>query len=1229
MEWNNRKRIVKNSRIHQLFEAQVERTPDAVAVVFKEQKLTYEELNNQTNKLAHYLKKRGVELGTRVGICIEPSLEMIVGLMAILKSGGAYVPIDVANPANRITYMLEASKVNVLLTQEAVTKNIPFTMMQNLRDVSEKIVVTCSRPRIQRLDMLPFPDRTLVDYSKYDEYIGEGCVKKFISLITTRGCPYKCTYCSKQFGRRYISRSAQDIFEEVLYHYERGYTTFTFLDDNFNLDRKNSENVFELVIRNNLQIRMLFPNGLRGDLLDADYIDLMAEAGVMGISLALETASPRLQRMIKKHLKIDKFRENLVYICGKYPQIICDLFTMFGFPGETEEETLMTLDFIKGIKWLHFPYLHNVKIFPGTVMAQQAIEQGIPQDLINKSVPKAYHQLSETMSFPKTFAREYQARFFKEYFLLPERLEYIIPIQKRVLTREELIAKYNSYLPGSLEGFPEIANLIGGNDSGLENSVHSKGEVRHLSSNNLGAANCKAKDSLVPSPGIGSTKWPSNRRENIFTIEQSKNVGGLSFDPTDNKLRILMLDLSQQFSSEEDSHLQVEAPLGLMYLLTYLNRELGNKIHGKVQKAMVDFDSFEELKNLVTKFRPQVIGIRSLSIYKEFLHKSISLMKQWCPETAIVLGGPYGTSEYKTAISDWNIDIVVLGEGEITFTELIKKFIENDGKLPSANTLRGINGIAYIPQQLKNNITDRKGVGREVLMLDRTTSELADEKADNPEEANNGGDLIYIIHTSGSAGIPKGVGVSHSGFSNLLNWYISEFKISSSDKTLVFTSFGFDLTQKNLFAVLAVGGQLHLAPSGVYNPSQITQQIQESHTTILNCTPSYFYALVGNATEELSHRLESLRLIILGGEPIDLSRIAAWYYKKGLCIEVVNTYGPTECTDIAAFYRIKTRLNYLNKPIPIGRPIINVDLYILDKNLNPVPVGSTGELCISGAGVGTGYVNDPELSAARFVSNPFIKNSSALLYRTGDLCRYLPDGNIEFLGRIDNQVKLRGFRIELGEIETVLAQHPAVREAVVLLREYQPGSKQLIAYVILTQDRDVISSILRDYLRDKLPEYMVPSVFVGMASFPLTPSGKIDRRALPAPTEDRRESERPFVQPRTELQKWLANIWKIVLGVETIGIHDTFFEIGGESIMAAVVSNRIQQHLGEVVHVVTIFDNPTIAKLADFIHKNYPTAVAKQLGIQTVLPLAQPEKQITAAKVLKLRQLLSKRNNKQ
>jgi amino acid adenylation domain-containing protein len=476
--------------------------------------------------------------------------------------------------------------------------------------------------------------------------------------------------------------------------------------------------------------------------------------------------------------------------------------------------------------------------------------------------------------------------------------------------------------------------------------------------------------------------------------------------------------------------------------------------------------------------------------------------------------------------------------------------------------------------------------------------------ARQPEERCASGvtpdNLVYVIYTSGSTGTPKGAGVYHRGFVNLMHWFVTEFSLSPTDRTLLVSSMSFDLTQKNLFGPLMAGGQLHLPAAPRYDASAITRTIAEQRITLLNCAPSAFYPL---AVDQADHpKLQSLRCLFLGGEPIAVGQMASWVRSPYFRCEIANTYGPTECSDICSFYRLREYDRYTaGQSVPIGKPINNVQVLILDGHLNPVPVGVPGEVCVLGEGVGAGYLLDPRLTAQKFLPDPFNRESGRRLYRTGDLARYRPDGNVEFLGRLDHQVKVRGYRIEMGEIETALRKHRSLREAVVVARDALGGDKRLVGYLVPAPDQPVPTTAeLRAFLKDILPDYMVPASFVWLRAMPLTPSGKVDRQALPMTGESPGQEAAARVAPRTPTEEALARLWEKILGTESIGVTDNFFDLGGHSLLAVRLFAEIHKTFGKQLPLATLFQGGTIEHLALILDEVSPALSSATL--QTIQP---------------------------
>jgi amino acid adenylation domain-containing protein len=453
-------------------------------------------------------------------------------------------------------------------------------------------------------------------------------------------------------------------------------------------------------------------------------------------------------------------------------------------------------------------------------------------------------------------------------------------------------------------------------------------------------------------------------------------------------------------------------------------------------------------------------------------------------------------------------------------------------------------------------------------------------------------DSLYVIYTSGSTGQPKGAVVRQRAFSGLVDWYIEELGLNAADRLLLLSSASFDLTQKNFFAPLLVGAELHLAPSA-YDPLELRATIEREGITRLNCTPSAFYPL---AEDDDPAALASLRSVVLGGEPIAVGRLDHWRRSATCRAAVINSYGPTECTDVVAFHRLAPPDG--EGAVPLGRPIPGARLWIqsgIQSGIHsgiagagpePAPIGVPGELWIGGECVGGGYVGDAARTALRFLPEPSPETPGARAYRTGDLARRLPGGEIDYLGRIDHQVKLRGFRVELGEIEAALASQPAVREVAVVAREIhpdRPGDLRLVAYVVPAEGdgSPIVAADLREALAARLPLYMVPSAFAVLPALPLTPSGKVDRRALldmGAGAEG--DGAAAFVAPRTPVEELLAGIWCELLHVERVGARDDFFALGGHSLLATQLASRLRAAFAVEVPLRRIFDAPTLEGLA-------------------------------------------------
>jgi amino acid adenylation domain-containing protein len=463
-----------------------------------------------------------------------------------------------------------------------------------------------------------------------------------------------------------------------------------------------------------------------------------------------------------------------------------------------------------------------------------------------------------------------------------------------------------------------------------------------------------------------------------------------------------------------------------------------------------------------------------------------------------------------------------------------------------------------------------------VVCLDADWELIARESAAPVKSQVQSENLAYVIYTSGSTGQPKGVMVSHR---NVANFFVGMSEAIDGEQPgvwLAVTSISFDISVLELFWTLTEGFQVvvQTEQQGLDRDedNSIIAQIRKHRVTHMQCTPSLIRMM--NIEPEALGSLENIRTLLLGGEA--LPPALAKQLRENFSGDFHNMYGPTETTIWSTTYRI----DKVDGIVSIGRPIANTNILILDRQFQLVPIGVPGEIYIGGAGVVRGYWRRPDLTAERFVPALYGSERGARLYRTGDLARYLPDGNIEYLRRLDHQVKLRGHRIELGEIESVLGDHSQVKQSVVIVREDNPGEPELVAYVVGMVNETPDASELRRHLKERLPDYMVPTAFVVMEELPLTPNGKVDRRALPAPDRAAQSSAIAFVAPRSPEEAMMANIWAEVLHIEQVGVNHNFFELGGHSLLATQLVSRIGKSFNVELPLRTVFESPTVAELS-------------------------------------------------
>jgi amino acid adenylation domain-containing protein len=471
-----------------------------------------------------------------------------------------------------------------------------------------------------------------------------------------------------------------------------------------------------------------------------------------------------------------------------------------------------------------------------------------------------------------------------------------------------------------------------------------------------------------------------------------------------------------------------------------------------------------------------------------------------------------------------------------------------------------------------------------LICMDADWPDISQEISENPSSDVTGENLAYVIYTSGSTGKPKGCEITHRNVVRLFTATDGWYHFDHRDVWTVFHSVAFDFSVWEIWGALLYGGRLVVVPYWISrSPGEFLGLLSAEHVTVLNQTPSAFRQLIQAEARTDSSMPLALRLVIFGGEELDVQSLKPWFDRHGdVFPQLVNMYGITETT-VHVTYRPLTRNDLSSNRSVIGVPIPDLSLYLLDRHLQPVPIGVVGEIYVGGAGVARGYRNRPELTRDRFIEDPFSGHPGARLYKSGDLARRRIDGDVEYVGRIDNQVKIRGFRIELGEIEAVLGEHPAVERAVVTIQWEVAGDKRLVAYVVGRQGQRLVGGELRHFLTERLPVYMVPAAYVPVAQLPLTNNGKVDYRALPVAEEGRGETEQAYIPPRDMVEQRVVRLWEGVLNFRPVGVRDNFFELGGHSLLAVHLMAEIQRDFGVQLPLATLFRNPTVEQLGELL----------------------------------------------
>jgi natural product biosynthesis luciferase-like monooxygenase protein len=992
VEWNNTQVDYPQDKcIHQLFEVQTERTPEAVAVIFENEQLTYRELNCRAEQLAHHLQKLGVKSDVLVGIYMERSLEMVVAILGILKAGGVYLPLDPAYPQERLNFMLADARVPVLLTQQQLLEKLPNSNASVVcLDTDWQIIQGASEQNLQTASSS--------DNLAYTIYTSGSTGKPKGVMITHRNVVNFLIGMDRSIGDdnpgtwlAVTSISFDISVLELLWTLTRGFQVV--INGKSVLETNNTEEN-QAITEQEMAFSLFY------------FANDEAQAGTDKYQLLLEGA-----KFADKHgfSAIWTPERHFHAFGGLYPN-----------PSVVSAAIATITERIQIRAGSIVLPLQN----PIRVAEEWSVVDNLSQGRVGISFASGWHA--------------------DDFVLAPEKYNDRSPIMFRDIETVRQLWR------------GESITLPGGSGKQVEVKIHPQ--------------------PIQPEVPIWVTAAGSPE-----TFRKAGEIGA--------------------------------------NILTHL---LGQSI--------------EELAEKIAIYRQS---------WQEHGHKS---------------GGGHVTLMIHTFVGE---DINVVREKV---------------RQPFCQYLKSSLG-------LMRNLA--KSIGRDI---DIENSTVQDEEELLDYAFNR------YFETSSLFGTP----------STCLQ-KINQLKAIGVDEVGCLIDFGVDVESvlsglHHLNTVRELSNKKIDTEQTDYSlPAQITRH----NVTHLQCTPSLARILIQDS-KTLS-AMGSLRKLMLGGETLPIS--LAQQLRSQLSAEIYNMYGPTEATIWSTIYQLganKIAARNEDAPSSIGRPISNTQIYILDSHLQPVPIGVPGELHIGGDGVASGYLNRPELTQEKFIQNPFCDDKFERLYKTGDLARYGSDGNIEFLGRIDHQIKIRGFRIELGETEAVLTKHPKVQEAVVIVREDTPGDKYLVAYVVSSQEQVLTTSELRGFLKEQLPDYMVPSVFVMQSVLPLTPNGKVDRKALPTPDLSTSGLEEGFVAPSTTIEETLATLWMQVLGRKQVSIYDNFFDIGGHSLLIVQVAKKVREIFNSNISVTDLFEYPTISTLAT--HLSQENNV-EQTALATTNDLAKKQKE--------------------
>ncbi|GAA6615701.1 aminotransferase class V-fold PLP-dependent enzyme [Scytonema sp. NUACC26] len=1156
-EWNDTEVQYPLLCIHELFEAQVEKTPDAIALVFENQQLTYRQLNQWANQLAHYLQSLKISSGVLVGICFEPSLEQVVSLLAVLKANGVYVPLDPNYPQERLSFMLENSNVHILLTQESLTEKIS----------SQHAHIVCldrDRDAIGRESVENLNRQTTQNNLAYAIYTSGSTGKPKAVLGTVRGIVNRLHWMWET-----LPFAADEVCIQK--------TSINFVD--------HVAEIFSPLLKGIPLV--VVPDNIRSDI--PQLMSLLSDKKITRIVVVPSLLKAMLDNAPQQMTKLQYLK--YVFCSGEaLPLKLAEAFhqkltsaRLFNLYGSSEVAADVTC--------------FEVNFWETRQRILQYFKPKVVRDATQNQVIEVHQKpFTKPSVSPETLATKFQRSELPLYPITVD--DYYDKLSEEVL-------------PYTIDtGSP---TYIGHMTSALPDFMHDMSKmISQLNQNLVKIETSKSlifleREAIAMLHRLVYGFSGEFYEENIQ--QKNRNLGIITTGGTTANISALLCARNSGLLSKKNSwELSKESLYKVLSKKGYDDIVIiGSRLmHYSLNKAasmlglgtdnIVFIDSTDDGKLNLNLLKEKIRECRKSKLYILAIVGIAGTTETGEIDPLFEMGGiaqEFGIHFHVDAA--WG--------GATIFSD------KHKGKLKGINKADSITICGHKQLYLPQGISVCLFKDPQMLNFAETTARYQAQRDtfDVGRFTIEGSRSAISLCLHGALHI-----IGKKGYEILINNGIEKAQYFSR---LIEQLEPFELIMEPALNIVnyryvpedlrAKATQKSLRDYDIQRINQLNTQIQkeqfEQGLTFVSKTTQVdspygkdkeivvFRAVLSNpnttATDLHCVLEDQLRIAnqIEARSKEKGDTEAAVEYKEAIQLQLADDLK----TDMGEALE-----EYLKKnTIPIGKPISNTQIYILDKYGSLLPTGVTGELYVGGDGLAQGYLNLPELTQEKFIPNPFTKDNDktktvaeARLYRTGDLARWLPDGNIEFVGRIDHQVKIRGFRIELGEIEAVISQHPAVREAVVLVREDSVDFQRIVAYVVAQEEQTLTITELREFLESKLPNYMIPNALLLLEALPLTPNGKVDRKALPIPDQVRPELEAVYLPPQTEVEKTIANIWQELLHIEEVGIHDNFFELGGHSLLLVQVHSKLQK-IFQQLSLVDIFQYPTINYLAKYLTK--------------------------------------------